>query len=320
MCGRSHNTRCFIRRFIVVAIITTGLAWVAAPAAWAQALQRGPANPAFEAWRDGRLPEAKADGHALGYIPVPWKQLQVKEEPGAKEPKVFPESYDLRALGELTPVKNQGGCGSCWAHSTYGSAESWLVKNLTETWDFSENNLKNYHGFDNGPCGGGNDYMACAYLARGDGPVLEAHDPYHDYDDTPSPGGAKMKQMESMLRFPTSDLIKDALMTYGAMSVSMLWDDGYYNSGDYTYYCPDSVGMSEYGFLQSNHAVTLVGWNDAKVVTGGSQPDPLPGAWIIKNSWGTGWGESGYFYLSSSDTNAVVPVGGGYLFGPMAEA
>lgn len=313
-----RNTPCFIRRLSAALIIAAGLSTVAAPAAWAQSFQIGPANPAFEAWRDGRMPQAKSGDHALGYIPVPWKQMQFKEEPGAKGPKVFPESYDLRTEGEVTPVKNQGGCGSCWSFATYGSAESWLLKNPAETWDFSENHLKNYHGFDKGPCGGGNDYMSCAYLARGDGPVLEAHDPYQASDDRPSPGGPKMKQIKSMIRFHTTDLIKDALMDYGALSVSMWWPDDpvYYNSGDYTYYCPDSVGES--GYLWSNHAVTLVGWDDTKAVTGGPQPNPPgPGAWIVKNSWSTGFGESGYFYISYYDTNAVVPVGGGYGFFPL---
>lgn len=316
MCSRGHNTRCFIGRLCAVVTIAAGLASVAAPAAWAQSLQIGPANPAFEAWRDGRIPQAKSGDYALGYIPVPWKQMQVKEDPGAKGTKA-PASYDLRSLGEVTPVKNQGNCGSCWTFATYGSAESWLLKNLDETWNFSENNLKNYHGFDMGPCGGGNDYMSCAYLARGGGPVLEAHDPYHAYDDRPSPGGPKMKQIESMLRFPASAEIKDAVMNYGALSVSLWWDADYYNSGDSTYYCPDSI--ENMGSLLSNHAVTLVGWDDAKVVTGGPQADPLPGAWIIKNSWGTFWGESGYFYISYYDTNAVVPTGGAYVFGPMSE-
>ena len=310
------SSRSFFKRLCVLLATTAGLAFLAAPGASAQAWQRGPANPAFEAWQDGRIPQAKAGEHTLGYIPVPWQQMQFKEEPAAKGAKAFPSSYDLRSLGDVTPVKDQGNCGSCWAHSTYGSAEGWLLKNFDQTWDLSENHLKNYHGFDTGPCDGGNDYIACAYLARGDGPVLESHDIYHPYDDRPSPGGPKQKQLKSLLRFHTSDLIKDALMTHGALSVSLYWDGSYYNSADATFYCPDSV---DYGYgLAANHAVTLVGWNDAKVVTGGAQPKPpAAGAWIIKNSWGTSWGQSGYFYISYYDTNAVVPVGGGYGFFPM---
>jgi C1A family cysteine protease len=313
-----HKRFC-IRRLSAVLTLAVLLS-VLVPGAWAQSFQVGPVNPAFEAWRDGRIPEAKSGDRALGYIPMPWRQMQVTEkEPGAKGFNGAPAVYDLRALGGVTPVKDQGGCGSCWTFSTFGSAEGWLLKNLAETWDFSENNLKNYSGFDLAPCDGGNDYMSCAYLARGGGPVLEAHDPYRAYDNRPSPGGPKQKQLNSLLRFPTSAEIKDAVMTYGALSVSF-WSEGkYYNSGDNTYYCDSSEGLSEYGFLLANHAVTLVGWDDNKVVTGGSQPDPPgPGAWIIKNSWGTDWGESGYFYISYHDTNAVVPVGGGYGFFPMA--
>ena len=313
MCSRDHNTRCFIGRLCAVVTIAAGLVSVAAPAAWAQSFQIGPANPAFEAWRDGRIPQAKSGDHALGYIPLPWQQMQFKEEPGAKGPKDFPASYDLRTEGDVTPVRDQGGCAACWTFSTYGSAESWLLKNPDETWDFSENNLKNYYGYDPGPCAGGNDFMACAYLARGGGPILEADDPYNDYDDRPSPGGPKQKQMKSMLRFPTSAEIKDAIMNYGALSVSMYWDNGNYNGADYTYYHPS------WGYPYPNHAVTLVGWDDTKVVTGGgAQPDPPgPGAWLIKNSWGASFGQSGYFYLSYYDSVGVVPSGGGYGFFPL---
>ena len=69
-------------------------------------------------------------------------------------------------------------------------------KNKNETWDFSENHLKNYHGFDWGPCDGGNVDISTAYLARWAGPVDELDDPYRDWDDRPSPGGPCQKYFE----------------------------------------------------------------------------------------------------------------------------
>ena len=82
-----------------------------------------------------------------------------------------PVSYDLRTLGLVTPVKHQGNCGSCWTFGTYASLESSILKTGGSTQDFSENHLKNYHGFDFGPCDGGLDIMSLAYFSRGDGPV-----------------------------------------------------------------------------------------------------------------------------------------------------
>ena len=136
--------------------------------------------------------------------------------------------------------------------------------------------------------------MSTAYLARWSGPVSEADDPYHDWDDRPSPGGICRKYVEKVLWFFTANDIKNALMTYGGMYVSMYWNSAYYNSSQYTYYYS---GASK----NANHAVTLIGWDDNKVVTGA----PGNGAWLIKNSWGTGWGNNGYFWISYYDTVAV---------------
>lgn len=265
------------------------------------ALTVAPLNPEFLKWQNRLLsPEAVAEGAEaeinFGYIPSPfdWSHLQT-ELPAGRLQLGIPGSYDLRTVdgGLVTPVRDQGACGGCWTFGTYGSLEGWLKKNESEEADFSENHLKNYHGFDWGPCDGGNEEMSAAYLTRWDGPVSELDDPYNDYDDRPSPGGPPQKYVKSVLRFATSDNIKNAVMTYGALYTSMYYAAGSYNSATKTYYYSGSA--------DPNHAVTLVGWDDTKVVTGA----PGNGAWIIKNSWGTTWGESGYFYISYYDSKAV---------------
>ena len=257
-----------------------------------------PVSPEFTAWQAEAglaLAELRDEqGHALGLIPSPLDRshLLTQTRVPAAQLEGTPSSYDLRTYGYVTPVKNQGGCGSCWAFGSYGPLESWLLKNAAETWDFSENHLKNYHGFDFTPCAGGNADMSTAYLARWSGPVSEADDPYHDYDDRPSPGGVHRKDLERVLWFFTSSDIKNAIMTYGGMYVSMYWNSAYYNPSEYTY-CYNGSG--------GNHAITLIGWDDNKVVTGA----PGNGAWLVKNSWGTGWGDNGYFWISYYDSVAV---------------
>ncbi len=247
------------------------------------ALSTAPVNPEFTAWQ-------AAPPSGVGVIPSPIDRSYISGGSGGS----FPSSYDLRTLGCVTSVKNQGSCGSSWNFATYGSLESWLEKSFFETWDFSENNLKNYHSFDPAPCNGGNADMSTAYLARWAGPVNEANDPYHDWDDRPSPGGAYKKCLEKVLWFFTDNDIKSAVMTYGGLYVTMYYDSAHYNSSDYTYYYDGSE--------VANHAVTLVGWDDNKVVAGA----PANGAWLVKNSLGTGWGDSGYFWVSYSDTKAVL--------------
>ena len=141
--------------------------------------QLAPLNPGF-LMEGTRLMVGGA--HALGHraSPFDWSHL-LKSEVAATRPREgLPLSYDLRSLGYVTSVKDQGACGSCWAFATYGSLESVLLKSGGENRDFSENHLKNYHGFDWGPCDGGNADISTAYLARWGGPVNESDDPYHD--------------------------------------------------------------------------------------------------------------------------------------------
>jgi len=204
----------------------------------------------------------------------------------------LPSSYDLRDYGYVTSVKNQGSCGSCWTFAAMASLESSILVDGGPGTNLSENNLKNYHGFDWGPCDGGNSSISEAYFSRGSGPVSESDDPYHDWDDakTPAPSYESQYYVKSMLRFDSPGEIKNALMSEGALDTYFYWNSSYYNSSAHTYYYGGSAS--------ANHEVTIVGWDDTKVVSGTS----TVGAWLIKNSWGTGWGDGGYFWLSYADT------------------
>ena len=81
-------------------------------------------------------------------------------------------AYDLRCLpGKVPPVHDQGACGSCWSFATFASLET--CARPGDTFDGSENHLKNNHGWDWGPCEGGNPWVSVSYLARWAGPVSE---------------------------------------------------------------------------------------------------------------------------------------------------
>ncbi|MGB9834826.1 MAG: lectin like domain-containing protein, partial [bacterium] len=244
---------------------------------------------------NGNLEEAN-----LGYIPSLHDFSYLKGfKPKAAEINSYPSSFDLRTQGKLSPVKNQGPYGTCWAFSTYGSLESSLLPG--ESWDFSEDNMVNLHGFDLGYNAGGNYDMATAYLVRWSGPVNESDDPYSDHW---SPQGLpSQKHVQEVLYLPPrsgpgdNDTIKWALMNYGGVGTSIYWDDSYYNSTYKSYYYSGTATV--------NHAVVIVGWDDnydKARFSGASGTPPGNGAFIVRNSWGSSWGEGGYFYVSYYDS------------------
>ena len=266
-----------------------------------------PLNPRFleyvEAHRRGVLfPRVTAGGHGLGLIPDPVDFSHLKSQPLAVPPPTLPSSYDLRTTGQVGEVRDQGSCGDCWAFATYGSMESELEP--TQTRVFSENNLKNLSGFDWTPCQGGSFSMSTAYLARWAGPINESDDPYNTSDTNTSPPGLPPQmhiQDVIILAGRNNSLdnttLKNAVMTYGAIATSMYVDESdYYNASAAAYYFN---GASSTSF---NHSVTLVGWDDNFSSSNFETAPPGDGAFLIQNSWGTTFGQSGYFWISYYDT------------------
>ncbi len=212
----------------------------------------------------------------------------------------LPLQYDLRTTGKLTAIRDQGSCGSCWAFAAMGSVESVLKPG--EDRDFSENNLKNRHGFDWGHCDGGNGDMSTAYFARADGPLSESDDPYNVSSNLSPNGLATQKLLTQAVIIPPradyldNDAIKQAIMDYGAVQSS------YYSSSSTSYYRSATASYYYNGTATSNHAITLVGWDDNYDKSNFATVPPGNGAFIVRNSWGAYWGQSGYFYMSYYDT------------------
>ncbi len=273
--------------------------------------QLAPLNPAYVAYVNSKsglkAMSFSASGSVLVLIPAPLDLSGLTGEQidtsGSFPVYGYSGSYDLRTLNKVTPIKDQNPSGSCWAFATYGSMESYLLPG--ETWDFSENNLKNNAGFDIGPNDGGNYEMAMAYLTRWSGPVNESDDPFNSSPSATSPTNLNVqKHVQNAYVIPDrssysdNNNIKWALTNYGAVFTSMYWDVSYYNSADYAYY--NSVNESKIG---NNHAVTIVGWDDNYKANNFLPAAPGNGAFIVKNSWGSSWGDSGYFYVSYYDEN-----------------
>jgi C1A family cysteine protease len=266
-------------------------------------LTQAPLNPEFirfmEARAQGAVTALTPDGHFLGLIP----SRHLLPQPAGPSPSdlaqgALPSWYDLRTQGKLTPIRNQGGCGSCWSFATYGSLESYLLPG--ESTDYSENDLIQKAGFDLGPCDGGNMDMAMAYLARWAGPVNEADNPYPYYSQVEG-GAAVLKHVQGAAYLPNRNgpaddtPIREAVVTTGAVYISMSWCSLAYNGTHHSYYNDGSYAVN------GGHAVCVVGWDDDFPATSFNKTAPGNGAYIVRNSWGTGWGESGYFYVSYYD-------------------
>lgn len=295
-------------------------------------LQKAPVSARFQQYlNDLKLPKTPAKLLAsaksvipktTGYIPSPndYSHLKGKSSevkiPAPKFQRAFaPLQYDLRSQGRVTPVRDQGQCGACWSFGSLASVESILLPQ--QTWDFSENNLKNRSGFDWPSCSGGNPDMAIAYLSRWDGPVSEADDPYSEVSSISPSDSIVKKHIQEVLILPPrgsaldNDAIKQALMDYGAVTTSIYVDGGATSSSLSAYYNPTISSYYYNGSSYSNHIVAIVGWDDGYSSSNFATPPPGNGAFIVKNSWGTSWGNNGYFYISYYDS---VIGGDNYVF------
>jgi C1A family cysteine protease len=272
----------------------------------------------------GKVATQTADGLGLGWVPPPYELSKTPTASSitAAQAQTYPATYDLRTLNKVSPVENQGQCGSCWTFATFGSLESYLLPGLTT--QYSENNLKNLADFDYTCCAGGDSAMSTAYLARWGttmtdatgatiyaGPVTSASDPYN-LSCTSSPTTSQIAMhVQNVYFLPLkqspldNNAIKSALMTYGGVFTGFEWNvtaglapSAYYNPTTAAYYDGNIADKNT-----ANHAVTIVGWDDNYSKMNFSTTPPGNGAWIVKNSWGTSFGQSGYFYVSYYDLN-----------------
>lgn len=225
---------------------------------------------------------------------------ETKAEDGTENEVELPARYDAREDGRTAPVKNQGDLGTCWAFASLLALESSLLPE--EPFDFSEDHMSHDPDFLLDQKSGGDYIMAMAYLLSWKGPVLEAEDPY---GDGVSPEGLKpAKHVQEIQILPEydRDAIKRAVYQTGGVQ-SALYTTLQGQSQDSRYYDQETKAYYYSGTQTPNHDVVIVGWDDDYPAENFSFLPPADGAFLCENSWGTGFGEDGYFYVSYYDTN-----------------
>jgi C1A family cysteine protease len=269
-----------------------------------------PLNPAFVAYQH-RVETAGPQAASGSLVPAPvntrpWTKAALPLGPLALGSSYDP-TYDLRNAGRVTPVRNQYQFNVCWVFASLASLESSLLP--ADPQDLSEDNLAVAAGteFDTGLYNPGNYCMTTAELARWNGPVTESAEPYGS--GTFVSGLTPLAHVQNVLFLPdrtgytgdANETIKWAVETYGAVYSGIYADTGMSSSSTSAYYDPATSAYYYNGASGADHAVDIVGWDDDYDPANFSSTPSDKGAFIVRNSWGSSWGDGGYFYVSYDD-------------------
>eukprot|EP01099_Mayorella_cantabrigiensis_P001005 TRINITY_DN141_c0_g1_i5.p1 TRINITY_DN141_c0_g1~~TRINITY_DN141_c0_g1_i5.p1 ORF type:complete len:337 (-),score=77.85 TRINITY_DN141_c0_g1_i5:148-1158(-) len=209
-----------------------------------------------------------------------------------EQTQALPASLDWRSKGVVTAVKDQGACGSCWSFSTTGSVEGAWALNYSLV-SLSEQNLMDCSwSYGNRACNGGWMDNAFKYIIANGGIDTEASYPYKAVSSytclyNSAYRGAKITSYKDVTS-GSEPALQNAVVYRGPVSVAI--DASHssfqlYKSG--VYYEPACSST------QLDHGVLVVGYGSSS----GSD------YWIVKNSWGTSWGQAGYIWMARNKNN-----------------
>ena len=216
-----------------------------------------------------------------------------------------PPNRSWRLLGAVSPVKDQGNCGSCWTFSTTGMLESaYFIKHGGAFWDLSEQQLIDCAGnFENNGCNGGLPSNAFEYIHYAKGLQANETYPYAAKDGTckfnPSKVVLTVEESFNITRGDENELVQ-AIGWVQPVSLAYQVINGFKNYAGGVY-SSDHCGS---GPGDVNHAVLAVGYGEL---------NGLP-FYEIKNSWGTEWGDQGFFLMERGVNMCACSMCNSYAF------
>nr|BAN20173.1 cathepsin L [Riptortus pedestris] len=199
-----------------------------------------------------------------------------------------PEEVDWRQQGAVTPVKNQAACGSCWAFSATGALEGQHFRKTGQLVKLSEQQLVDCGGeYGNLGCQGGWPYRGYYYMIN-KGIATTQDYPYNGQENTCRAAPSSGVVANGLITVAEDEgMLKIAVATVGPISICIDVTNifKFYKSG---IFIDDSCSS-----IYTNHAVLAVGY--------GSENGQ--DYWLVKNSWGTSWGEQGYIRMARNRRN-----------------
>jgi C1A family cysteine protease len=210
----------------------------------------------------------------------------------------LPPHFDWRDAGYNAPIRDQNDCNAGYAFAGTAALEASLWMENQQYLNLSENhakecNWKELNHFDGGTSCNGGTMRDLVNLFSQSGAVLEGCDPYRNYDDSCHTSCGRVARIDSWLQLSglqaaNTALIKQYLYDYGPV-YTQINTNVFVNFDTYT---GNTVLYSATPVTTTNHAVLIIGWDDSRTHSGGS------GAWIVRNSYGSTWGNAGYGYIA----------------------